>query len=81
MGFGADGLVRGGPAAAGSGDRMTFELRNADGGEAEMSGNGLRCLVHAAIDSGALRAGPGDSITVLTPAGRRTAHVRDLEDG
>jgi diaminopimelate epimerase len=81
LGFGADGLVRGGPAEAGSGDKMTFELRNADGGEAEMSGNGLRCLVHAAIDSGALPARPGDSISVLTPAGRRTAHVRELHDG
>ena len=34
-----------------------------------MSGNGLRCLVHAAIDAGAVRAGPGDSLSVLTPAG------------
>ena len=37
-------------------EQMTFELRNADGSEAEMSGNGLRCLAHAAIDSGAVTA-------------------------
>jgi diaminopimelate epimerase len=95
LGFGADGLLRAGPAAAGlgpggaaprspapddPGDDMTFELRNADGSLAEMSGNGLRCLVHAAIDAGAVRAGPGDSLSVLTPAGRRRAHVCALED-
>ena len=60
---------------------MTFELRNADGSEAEMSGNGLRCLAHAAIDAGAVTARSGDSFGVLTPAGRREVHVRDLEDG
>src|SRR5271155_5805253 len=68
LGFGADGLLRGGPPPQGSSDEMTFELRNADGGEAEMSGNGLRCLVHAAIDSGAVQAGPGDTLAVLAPA-------------
>ncbi len=67
-----------GPGFAEPADDMTFELRNADGGEAEMSGNGLRCLVHAAIDTGAVRAGPGDSLSVLTPAGRRRVHVRAL---
>ena len=81
LGFGADGLVRGGPGPGGSGDQLTFELRNADGTEAEMSGNGLRCLVHAAIDGGAVRAAPGDSLSVLTPAGRRRVHVRAFEDG
>jgi diaminopimelate epimerase len=81
LGFGADGLLRGGPPPAGSSDEMTFELRNADGGEAEMSGNGLRCLVHAAIDSGAVKVGPGGTLGVLTPAGRREVRVHALEDG
>jgi diaminopimelate epimerase len=80
-GFGADGLLRAGPVTSGSVEKMTFQLWNADGSEAEMSGNGLRCLAHAAIDSGALSAGPGDSFLVLTPAGRRRVHVRTLEDG
>lgn len=79
-GFGADGLLRAGPPPEGSADVMTFELRNADGSEAEMSGNGLRCLAHAAIDSGAVIAGPGDSFSVLTPAGRREVRVHALED-
>jgi diaminopimelate epimerase len=78
-GFGADGLLRAGP---GSGTvAMTFELRNADGSEAEMSGNGLRCLAHAAIDAGAVPAGPGDSFGVLTPAGVREVAVRELRPG
>ncbi len=81
LGFGADGLLWAGPPPQGSSDDMTFELRNADGGEAEMSGNGLRCLVHAAIDSGAVTAGPGDTLAVLTPAGRREVRVHALEDG
>jgi diaminopimelate epimerase len=81
LGFGADGLLRAGPPPAGSSDEMTFELRNADGGEAEMSGNGLRCLVHAAIDSGAVKISPGGSLGVLTPAGRREVRVHALEDG
>ncbi len=81
LGFGGDGLLRGGPAPEGSVEKMTFELRNADGSEAEMSGNGLRCLAHAAIDAGAVSARPGDSFGVLTPVGRREVHVRDLEDG
>jgi diaminopimelate epimerase len=80
-GFGADGLLRGGPPPDGSSDAMTFELRNADGGEAEMSGNGLRCLAHAAIDAGAVDAGPGDTFGVLTPAGRREVRVHALDDG
>ena len=81
LGFGADGLLRGGPPPVGSSDEMTFELRNADGGEAEMSGNGLRCLVHAAIDSGAVKIGPGGTLGVLTPAGRREVRVHALGDG
>lgn len=80
-GFGADGLLRAGPVPSGSAEKITFQLWNADGSEAEMSGNGLRCLAHASIDTGALRGRPGDSFDVSTPAGRRRVHVRDLEDG
>jgi diaminopimelate epimerase len=46
-----------------------MELRNADGGVAEMSGNGIRCLAQAAVDAG-LVAPP--RFTVLTGAGVRT---------
>jgi diaminopimelate epimerase len=81
LGFGADGLLRGGPPPEGASETMTFELRNADGSEAEMSGNGLRCLAHAAIDAGLVSARPGDSFGVLTAVGRREVHVLELEDG
>jgi diaminopimelate epimerase len=81
LGFGADGLLRAGPAPAGSSAKVTFELLNADGSEAEMSGNGLRCLAHAVIDTGHVHGRPGDIFPVLTPAGLRNVHVRDLLDG
>lgn len=49
-GLGADGFIR---VTAGSDDTdLTMELRNADGGRAEMSGNGIRCLAQAAADAG-----------------------------
>ena len=51
----ADGLLRAGPPAPRSGEPLTFELRNADGGEAEMSGNGIRCLAQAAVESGLVK--------------------------
>ncbi len=78
-GLGADGLLRAGPAPA-SGEALTFELRNADGTEAEMSGNGLRCLAHAALDEGLVDVAPGGNFDVLTPAGRRrvTVHRRSV---
>ena len=75
-GFGADGLLRAAPA---EGAALGFELRNADGSEAEMSGNGLRCLVHATIDAGGVPA--MESYSVLTPAGVRDVVVRERRPG
>ena len=51
-------VERAAPAArAGSRSRLlTFELRNADGSAAEMSGNGMRCLAQAALDAGVVPA-------------------------
>ena len=69
-GIGADGFVRARPGSD-SAD-VTMELRNADGGVAEMSGNGLRCLGQAVVDAG-LAAGP--EVTVATLAGPRRVHV------
>jgi diaminopimelate epimerase len=80
-GWGADGLVRVGVAPPGTGAELSFELRNADGSEAEMSGNGLRCLAHAAIDAGLVVAPAGTSIAVMTPAGKRQVYVRDIRPG
>jgi diaminopimelate epimerase len=64
-GVGADGLIR---VTAGP----TMELYNADGGRAEMSGNGIRCLALALVDAG-LEAGP--EMTVTTDAGPRRVVV------
>jgi diaminopimelate epimerase len=49
-GIGADGVIRVGPGRDGC--DLSMELHNADGGTAEMSGNGIRCLAQAAVDAG-----------------------------
>jgi diaminopimelate epimerase len=70
-GFGADGVVR---AITGSGSAaLSMDLRNADGGVAEMSGNGIRCLVQAAVD--AQLVAPG-TVAVQTLGGLRSVEYR-----
>jgi diaminopimelate epimerase len=68
VGIGADGLITIGAGDLDTGVDCTMTLQNADGGEAEMSGNGIRCLAWVAA-----RAGLGDehTLTVDTAAGRR----------
>jgi diaminopimelate epimerase len=66
-GIGADGIIRVGPGRDGC--DLSMELRNADGGEAEMSGNGIRCLAQAAVDAGLVRP---PRFTVATAGGVRT---------
>jgi diaminopimelate epimerase len=71
-GPGADGLLLltvNGPTELG------MRLFNADGSIAEMSGNGIRCLVMAAHRAGT--NGPGTTYTVSTDAGMREATVID----
>ena len=70
-GIGADGLIEGGRQEGGG---ITFRLWNADGSEAEMSGNGMRCLAHAALDAGWVPEGVG--FDALTPAGQRQVTIR-----
>ncbi|MEN9792142.1 MAG: diaminopimelate epimerase [Actinomycetota bacterium] len=69
-GVGADGLLLLGIEGP---SRLTMRLFNADGSEAEMSGNGIRCLVQAAHH--ALAGEVGAVYEVDTAAGRRTAEV------
>ena len=70
-GVGADGLIVGGPGRDGA--DVTMVLHNADGGRAEMSGNGIRCLGQAvALDRGADRL----DLLVATDAGARALAVR-----
>jgi diaminopimelate epimerase len=56
------------------GARLSFRLWNADGSEAEMSGNGMRCLAHAALDEGWIVE--DELVGVITPAGRREVTLR-----
>jgi diaminopimelate epimerase len=66
-GIGADGIIRVGPGRAGC--DLSMQLHNADGGEAEMSGNGIRCLAQAAVEGGLVSP---PSFTVATAGGCRT---------
>ncbi len=50
FGVGADGVIR--ILAGAEGAALTMDLANADGGAAEMSGNGMRCLAQAAVRAG-----------------------------
>lgn len=70
-GPGADGLVRYGLEAEG---QLSFELWNADGSRAEVSGNGLRCCAQAAMDAG-LVSGP--EFLVRSAAGLHEVHVQE----
>ena len=71
FGVGADGVIRVRPAA-GEAD-LAMDLRNADGSVAEMSGNGIRCLAQAAVESGLVKP---PVFTVSTLAGvRRVEYV------
>jgi diaminopimelate epimerase len=70
-GIGADGVIRVTPA--GHGADCAMELYNADGGRAEMSGNGIRCLAMAMVDAGL----SGPRLVVSTDAGDRLVTVDD----
>jgi diaminopimelate epimerase len=65
FGVGGDGLI-----AAVASDRAAVRMRifNADGSEAEMSGNGMRCLVKFVVDQGIV-APARDEFDVETGAG------------
>jgi diaminopimelate epimerase len=74
-GIGADGVIR--VLRAGSGSRLRMELTNADGSPAEMSGNGIRCLVQAAVGAGIAEAG---RIEVETVAGLRAVEYTEVDE-
>ena len=65
-GVGADGLIR---VGRGSAAAFSFDLTNADGTPAEMSGNGMRCLAAWLRDRELVAH--GDAIDVETPVGAR----------
>ena len=65
-GIGADGLLT--IAPPGDGADCTMVVQNADGGTAEMTGNGIRCLAWVAARAG---LGTRDALVVDTGGGRR----------
>jgi diaminopimelate epimerase len=77
VGVGADGLITLLPGRDGADCAM--ELRNADGGLAEMSGNGIGCLSWVAVREG---LGDGKRLVVDTGGGRREVELEiDPESG
>lgn len=74
-GVGADGLILLGPGVDGADASMV--LHNADGGRAEMSGNGIRALAWAAAEAGL----GDDTLVVDTGGGRRTIELERDADG
>ncbi|HWO74039.1 MAG TPA: diaminopimelate epimerase [Dehalococcoidia bacterium] len=64
-GAGADGLIL---ALASSGAHVRMRLFNADGSEAEMSGNGVRCFAKFVVEQGIAKP-DGDDLRVETAAG------------
>jgi len=75
-GVGADGLILGVRGVA-EGD-LVMVLHNADGTRAEMSGNGIRCLVHAE----ALRQGRDEGRwSVATDGGERVVDIEPEPGG
>ena len=78
-GVGADGLITVGRSPEGIDAHCSFRLQNADGSDAEMSGNGMRAL--AAIAAGPAALGEGDELRVATPAGLRTIEIQRNAQG
>jgi diaminopimelate epimerase len=72
-GIGADGLIRGERPAPGADVDAVMHLYNADGGRAEMSGNGIRCLAHAIAQ--ARGHGGRTRYTIATDAGLRRVTI------
>lgn len=75
LGVGADGVIR--ILSGTEGADLTMDLTNADGGHAEMSGNGMRCLAQAAVACGLVQP---PTFTVATLGGVRTVEYRASED-
>jgi diaminopimelate epimerase len=76
FGVGGDGLILALPSQVAD---MRMRMFNADGSEAEMCGNGIRCVVKFAIEEGLVPA-DSEQVTVETLAGVKTLKVF-REDG
>lgn len=78
-GIGADGLIMATPL--GSPDRWRMVLFNSDGGRAEISGNGLRCLAQALAGHLGHDGTTDLPLTIETDAGTRQAVVQARRPG
>lgn len=76
LGIGADGVLWGLPPVE-PGHDVAMVLHNSDGSEAEISGNGLRCLAQAVLRSRGARDG---IVRVETVAGVRHLEVTRTDD-
>jgi diaminopimelate epimerase len=74
FGIGADGVIYLMKSAK---DELRMRLLQPDESEAEMCGNGIRCLAKAASDAGYVKS----SCTVETPAGSIGVAMESTEDG
>ncbi len=88
IGIGADGLILATPEPAagssdqGSGSRWRMVLWNADGGRAEISGNGIRCLGQAIAGHLDLDRSVDQDLIIETDAGARVLTIKaDDTDG
>lgn len=72
-GVGADGVLIVSPLGV---DQVKMEYFNADGGAAELCGNGLRCVARHAVNMGLV---DGPDFTVETAVGPRQVSVLDLD--
>ena len=77
LGAGADGLIVALPSQTAA---ARLRLFNADGSEAEMSGNGVRCFARFVVEEGIARP-EGDSLAVETGAGPIVVRLRRRPDG
>lgn len=75
-GVGADGLILAGPAV--SGGDLSMRIFNSDGSEAEMCGNGIRCLAKYAYEVLGMRK---EELLVETLAGPRVVRPIPGPDG
>jgi len=73
FGIGGDGVL----FLSRENDTIRMRLFQPDGSEAEMCGNGIRCLAKYAFDSGYVK----QSCTIKTPAGQIRADIGYDEDG
>lgn len=75
FGVGADGVLSLLPADDAD---LRMHVYNADGGEAEMCGNGIRCVARHAVDAGIVH---GDVVRIATGAGVLACSIHRGADG